>query len=173
MRESWIRLRKILNYKCEVSVSFDTKPVVFPVTQQYKMPDLEMEAKFSTKTDDQLNSNITWQKNDKKMFTGCSDMSCLHQRKNGQLPLKFGYFYFSVSFSAFLTACWLSNIIFSEPSRTLLWIDRSGPRFQICAGGWKRKTYKSNVNFGLFCEFPDKSDSKFLRPDPESERLDI
>ena len=45
--------------------------------------------------------------------------------------------------------------------------------FKFVQGVERKKTYKSNVNFGFFCKFPDKSDSTFLRPGPESERLDI
>ena len=56
------------------------------------------------------------------------------------LPLKFGYFHFSV------TASWLPSFVSAEPSRTILLIDRSEPRFKNHTKGKIRKTLKN-----IFC----------------------
>ena len=45
--------------------------------------------------------------------------------------------------------------------------------FKVVQRVKKRKTFKNNVNFGLFFLFSTKSDSKFLYQDPESKSLDI
>ena len=52
--------------------------------------------------------------------------------------LKFGYFHFSVS-SSTLTASWQSILVSGKPSRTILLIDRSKPRFESHTGGKIRK----------------------------------
>ena len=49
------------------------------------------------------------------------------------------------------TTCWLSIFMLSQPSQTILWNDRSGPWFQSCAGGLKRKKIQKQWSFGLFC----------------------
>ena len=51
----------------------------------------------------------------------------------------------------------LTSLMLSQPSRTVLWVNKSGGN---CAGGLKRKAFKNNVNFGLFFQFSHKSDSK-------------
>ena len=63
------------------------------------------------------------------------------------------YSYFSVSSSALLTATWLSTFLSTEPSRTILWIDSSEPRFKSHAGCKIRKTLKNNGNFHFFVNF--------------------
>ena len=70
------------------------------------------------------------------MPSDCKEVSCFRQisKKNKNLPLKFGYFYFSVSSSTFLTASWLANLVSAEPSRTISSIDRSEPRFESHTG---------------------------------------
>ena len=72
-------------------------------------------------------------------------------KKTENLPLKFGYFHFSVSSSTFLTASWLPIFVSAEPSRTILWIDRSELRFESHIGGKIRKTLKNDGNFDVFC----------------------
>ena len=71
----------------------------------------------------------------------CNDVSCFKQnsKKKLNLPLKFGYFHFSMS-SSTLTASWLSIFVSAEPSRTILAIDRFEPRFKRPTGGKIRKT---------------------------------
>ena len=73
--------------------------------------------------------------------------------------------------SIFLTACCLLIIMLFQLGLTVLWVHRSGLDFQSWAGSWKRKSFKSNVNFDLCLQFSDKSGSKFFYPDPESKRL--
>ena len=53
-----------------------------------------------------------------------------------------------------------------------LWIDRSAPQFQSCAGGSMRKTSRKSVSVDLFCSFSNIPKSKSCRPDPENKRLD-
>ena len=67
------------------------------------------------------------------------------------LPLKFGYFHFSVSSSTFMTASWLQIFVSAKPSRTILLIDRSEPRFKSHTGGKITKTFKNDENFDVFC----------------------
>ena len=66
-------------------------------------------------------------------------------KKTQNLPLKFGYFHFSVSSSTFMTASWLPIFVLPEPSRTILSIDRSEPRFKSHTGGKIRKTEKKTI----------------------------
>ena len=49
--------------------------------------------------------------------------------------MKFGYFHFSVSSITFITTFWQPIFVSVEPSRTILSIDRSEPRFESYAGG--------------------------------------
>ena len=56
-------------------------------------------------------------------------------KKTYNLALKFGYFHFSVSSSTFLTGFSLPLFVSAEPSRTMLSIDRSEPRFESYTGG--------------------------------------
>ena len=72
-------------------------------------------------------------------------------KKTYNLLLKFGYFHFSVSSSTFLTAFWLPLFVSAEPSRTILSIDRSEPRFESQTGGKITKTLKIVGNFDGFC----------------------
>ena len=72
-------------------------------------------------------------------------------KKTYNLLLKFGYFHFSVSSSTFLTAFWLPLFVSAEPSRTILSIDRSEPRFESHTGGKITKTLKIVGNFDGFC----------------------
>ena len=66
------------------------------------------------------------------------------------LPLKFGYFNFSVSSSTFLTAFWLVIFMSAESSHTILLINRYEPRFKSHAGGKISKTLKNNNNVLIF-----------------------
>ena len=81
------------------------------------------------------------------MFTGCSDVLCSQKisKKKIIFCLKsyFRQLHSSIRSNTFLTACWLSIFMLSEPSRMVLWISRSGPRFQSRAGGLKRKLTKA------------------------------
>ena len=63
----------------------------------------------------------------------------LKKKKKKNLPLNFGYFHFSVSSSTFLTESWLPIFVSAEPSRTILSVDRSEPRFESRTGGKIRK----------------------------------
>ena len=74
------------------------------------------------------------------------------------LPLKFGYFYFSMSSSTLLTASWVAIFVSAESSRTALLIDRSEPKFDGCTKGKIRITLKNNKNIDGFCYFLAKSD---------------
>ena len=67
------------------------------------------------------------------------------------LPLRFGYFHFSVISSIFLAVSWLPNFVSAEPSRTILSIDRSEPRFDSHTVGKVRNTLKNDGNFDVFC----------------------
>ena len=85
----------------------------------------------------------------------CEDFRWLYHVSNRFLKkklelLKFGYFPFFVS-SSILTASWQSIFASAKPSRTILVIDRSKPRFESHTGGKIRKTYKTNGNFNVFC----------------------
>ena len=70
--------------------------------------------------------------------------------KTKNLPLKFGYFHFSVS-SSTLAASWLPSFVSAKPSRTVLSIDRFEPRFECHTGGKIRKPLKNDENFNVFC----------------------
>ena len=72
-------------------------------------------------------------------------------KKTQNLPLKFGYFHFSVCSSTFLTASWLSIFVSPKPSQTILLIDRSEPRFKGHTRGKIRKTLKDDEKFDIFC----------------------
>ena len=72
-------------------------------------------------------------------------------KKTKNLPLKFGYFHFSVSSSTSLTASWLLIFVSAEPSQTILSTDRSEPRFECHTGSKIRKTLKNDGNFDVFC----------------------
>ena len=73
------------------------------------------------------------------------------KKKTYNLPLKFGYFHFSVSSGTFMTASWLPIFVSAEPSRTMLSIDRSEPRFESHTRGKTRRTLKNDENFAVFC----------------------
>ena len=85
----------------------------------------------------------------------------------------YGYFHFSVCSSTFLTAFWLLLFVSAEPSRTILLIDRSEPRFESHTGGKITKTLKNDQHFDGFCWISPTSDSKLFRTDQENERRDI
>ena len=51
------------------------------------------------------------------------------------------------------TASWLAIFVSAEPSRAVLSIDRSEPRFESLAGGKIRIIKKNNKNFDIFCKF--------------------
>ena len=55
------------------------------------------------------------------------------------LPLKFGYFHFSVSSSTFLTASWLLIFVPTKPSRTISSVDRYEPILESHAEGKQQK----------------------------------
>ena len=104
------------------------------------------------------------------------DVSCFQQisKKSWNLPLKFGYFHFSLSSSTSLTISWLAIFVSPKSSQTISLIGRSEPRFESCTGGKIRITFKkSNKNFDIFCQFLSKPDSKLPRPDQENERQDV
>ena len=83
------------------------------------------------------------------MPSDCNGVSCFQQISGKNL--KFGYFHFSVSSSTFLTAFSLPFFVSVEPSRTILSIDRSEPRFESHTGGKITKTLKIVGNFDGFC----------------------
>ena len=72
-------------------------------------------------------------------------------KKNQDLSQKSGYFNFSVSSSSFLAAFSVSNFVSAEPSRTVLSIDRSEPRFESQTGDKIRKDLKNDGNFDVVC----------------------
>ena len=55
--------------------------------------------------------------------------------------------------STFLTASWVSIFVSAKPSRTILLIDRSEPRFERHIGGKITKTLKNDGNFNGFVNF--------------------
>ena len=75
------------------------------------------------------------------------------KKKRKDLPLKFGYFHFSVSSSTFLTVSWLVIFASVDSSRTVLSIDGSEPRLESYTRGKIRITSKNNKNFDVFCYF--------------------
>ena len=66
------------------------------------------------------------------------------RRQIKNLPLKFGYFHFSVSTSTFLTASWLLIFVSAELSQTIISTDRFEPRLECHAGGKIKKTLKND-----------------------------
>ena len=69
------------------------------------------------------------------MPSNCNSVSCFQQIfEKKKIPLKFGYFYFFVSSSTFLTASWLPIFMSAKPSHTTLSIDRSEPRLESNTG---------------------------------------
>ena len=72
-------------------------------------------------------------------------------KKFQDLSQKSGYFNFSVSSSSFLTASSVPNFVSAKPSRTILSIDRSEPRFESQTGDKIRKNLKGDGNFDVFC----------------------
>ena len=74
----------------------------------------------------------------------------LKKKKKKKLPLKFGYLSFSVSFSIFLLAPWLSIFASAEPSQAILLMDRSEPRFESHTGVKIRKKCKKQWKFWHF-----------------------
>ena len=81
------------------------------------------------------------------MPSDCDGVSCFLQN----FEKNFGYFHFSVSSSTFMAASWLPIFVSAEPSRTVLSIDRSEPRFESHSGDKIRKTLKNDENFAVFC----------------------
>ena len=71
--------------------------------------------------------------------------------KTYNLPVKFGYFHFYVSSSTFLTASWVLIFVSVEPSRTILSINRSEPRFESHTGG--KENFKKEEISTLFLIF--------------------
>ena len=67
----------------------------------------------------------------------------------------------------------MSNFVSAEPSRTVLSIDRSEPRFESQTGDKIRKNFKNDGNFDVFCYVLTKWDSKWFRQDQEDERRNI
>ena len=81
------------------------------------------------------------------MFTGGNDMLCLQQISRGKLE------FFSEFLDIFTPTLGLAPFWQHVDCRFLCYssqIDWSGPSFQNCPWGLKRKTSKNNVNFGLF-----------------------
>ena len=88
------------------------------------------------------------------MPSNCNALSICNRvlkKKDLNVPLNFGYFPFSVSFSTFLTVFWLPILVSAKPSRTILLTDRSEPRFEGHTGGKITKTLKNDGNFTGFC----------------------
>ena len=56
-----------------------------------------------------------------------------------------------MSSSILLSASWLAVFVSAEPSRTILLIGRSEPRFDGLTGGKIKITLKSNKNIDVFC----------------------
>ena len=75
------------------------------------------------------------------------------KKNNQNLPLNFGYFHFSVSSRTFLTESWLPIFVSAEPSRTILSIDRSEPRFESRTGGKIRKNLETKGIATFFVNF--------------------
>ena len=61
----------------------------------------------------------------------------------------------------------------AKPSRTIILIDRSEPRFEGRTWGKIRKTLKNDENLNVFFYFSAKSDSKLFRLDQKNKRRDI
>ena len=59
--------------------------------------------------------------------------------------------HFSVIFSTFLAASWLSIFVSAEPSGTIISIDRSEPRFEGHTGGKTKKNQKAIEISTCFC----------------------
>ena len=72
-----------------------------------------------------------------------------------------------------MTASWLPIFVLAKPSRTIILIDRSEPRFEGRTWGKIRKTLKNDENLNVFCYFSAKSHSKIFRPDQKNEKRDI
>ena len=85
------------------------------------------------------------------MRSDCNGVSCFQQISEKNLPLKIGYFQFSVRSSIFLTAFWLPVFVSAELSRIILSTDRSEPRFESYTGGKITKAVKNDRNFDGFC----------------------
>ena len=49
-----------------------------------------------------------------------------------------------------MTASWLPIFVLAKPSRTILSIDRSEPRFESHTGSKIRKNLKNDENFDVF-----------------------
>ena len=67
------------------------------------------------------------------MPSNCNGLSFfqeIFEKKTLNLPLKFGCFQFSMSYSTFLTSSWTLIFESGKPSRTILLTDRSEPRFE-------------------------------------------
>ena len=123
---------------------------------------LGMEPKYLAKSDVQLNPNFLRT----KMIKGYCKKDQNNQwltielvyhvsnrilKKTQNLPLKFGYFHFSVSSSTFTTAFWQPIFVPAEPNQTILSTDISEPRFESHTEGKIKKTLKNNENFAVFC----------------------
>ena len=70
------------------------------------------------------------------MPSDCNGVSWFQQifEKVKNLPLKSEYFHFTVSTRTSLTTFWLPISVSVEPSRTILAIDTSEPRFKTYRG---------------------------------------
>ena len=82
-------------------------------------------------------------------------------KKTYNLPLKFRYFYFSLSSSSFLTVSWLPIFVSAEPSWTISSTDRSEPRFKIIQGE-NKENFKKWWKFWCFLKFFGKMIFKIL-----------
>ena len=52
-----------------------------------------------------------------------------------------------------MTPSWLPFFVSAEPSRNILWIDRSEPRFENYTRDKIRKTLKNDENYDVFVSF--------------------
>lgn len=108
------------------------------------------------------------------MLTGCCHVFCLQPitKEKWNRTLSSGLYQSSAMSSTFLTACWLPIFISAKWNQTALWIDRSGTWFQSHIGKFEKKKLTKTVRILALFELSNKSDSKFLWPDSEIERLD-
>ena len=87
------------------------------------------------------------------MPSDCNGVSCFQQIFEKKLRIHLwssGVFTFLWTS---LAAFWLPIFLSAEPSRTILSIDRSEPRFERHAEGKITKTLKNDKNFGGFVNF--------------------
>ena len=85
------------------------------------------------------------------MPSNCNDVSCFQQIFEKNLEFTAEGWVFSLFCE--LTAFWLLIFVSTEPSRSILLIDRSESRFESHAGGKITKTLKKRCKFSRFVDF--------------------